>query len=224
MPKTASGPWRAAKPRDTQFNEKREAILTAAAAILAEKGYDAVSLNDVADHFGITKPTLYYYFSSKDELVLQVKHAAQDLVVGAIAEAEALPGSGQSKLERLIRRYLEILNTDFVRCLISVDVRNMKAESRAKYVERAKDLDTRVEAFIEEGIRDGSIRKQDPAIAIQAIFGLLNGLALAYRRDFSKWGQIGEEVVALLFEGLRPRMTAPEIRDSPRRRATKGLR
>jgi AcrR family transcriptional regulator len=206
MAETRQSPWKPASARDTKYNEKHSAILAAAATILADKGYDAVSLNDVADNLGITKPTLYYYFKSKDELVLQVKQAAQDLVVDAITEAEALPGSGSSKLERLIRRYLSILNTDFVHCLITVDPRNMKPESRSKYNDRVVHLETRVRNIIEEGILDGSIRKQDPSIAVRAIFGLLNGLALTYRSDFSDWEHVGDEVMALIFEGTRPRV------------------
>jgi AcrR family transcriptional regulator len=221
MAKALVSPFKPRADRNTKFNEKRDAILAAAAAILADKGYDAVSLNDVGERLGITKPTLYYYFASKDELVLQVKQAAQDLVVDAIAEAEALPGSGLSKLERLIRRYLKILETDLVHCLITVDPRNMTPESRAKYLDRAVHLEQRVQAIITEGVRDGSIRKQDPTIAIRSIFGLLNGLAIAYRRDFASWDHVGDEVTALLFEGIRPRVAAPATAPASRRRAAR---
>lgn len=43
-------------------------ILTAAAELFGERGYDAVSLEDVAERLDVTKGSLYYYFSSKDEL------------------------------------------------------------------------------------------------------------------------------------------------------------
>ena len=57
--------------RDTQFPEKREALLNAAAKLFREKGYEGASLNDLADMLHITKPTLYYYVKSKDQLVLR---------------------------------------------------------------------------------------------------------------------------------------------------------
>src|SRR6185436_9427981 len=44
-------------------------ILGTAASLFGERGYDAVSLEDVADRLDVTKGSLYYYFASKDELV-----------------------------------------------------------------------------------------------------------------------------------------------------------
>src|SRR5512143_1528659 len=44
-------------------------IVTVAAELFGARGYDAVSLDDVAERLDVTKGSLYYYFASKDELV-----------------------------------------------------------------------------------------------------------------------------------------------------------
>jgi AcrR family transcriptional regulator len=47
----------------------KERILSVAIDLFAQKGFDAVSLREIAEAAGIRKATLYYYFTSKDELL-----------------------------------------------------------------------------------------------------------------------------------------------------------
>jgi len=49
--------------------ENREKILNCAARLFAERGYDAVGVQEIADGAGIKKPTLYHYFGSKEGLL-----------------------------------------------------------------------------------------------------------------------------------------------------------
>ena len=55
---------RVQRKRDQRIQE----ILQTAAELFGERGYDAVSLEDVAERLDLTKGSLYYYFSGKDEL------------------------------------------------------------------------------------------------------------------------------------------------------------
>lgn len=50
----------------------RDKIVSAMYALVAEKGYDKASVNQVCTSVGISKPALYYYFSSKEELFLDM--------------------------------------------------------------------------------------------------------------------------------------------------------
>lgn len=50
------------------MGNSREKILECALALFASRGYDAVSVGGIAEAAGITKPTLYYYFGSKEGL------------------------------------------------------------------------------------------------------------------------------------------------------------
>lgn len=49
-------------------NNKKEDILQSALELFSEKGYEAVSPNEIVERVGITKPTLYYFFGSKEGL------------------------------------------------------------------------------------------------------------------------------------------------------------
>lgn len=50
----------------------KERIFDVAIDLFAQKGFDAVSLREISDAVGIKKPTLYYYFTSKDEILEKI--------------------------------------------------------------------------------------------------------------------------------------------------------
>lgn len=52
--------------------EARNQIIAAALAIAAKDGWDAVTLDAIAQHVGVTKPALYSYFENRDELLHEV--------------------------------------------------------------------------------------------------------------------------------------------------------
>lgn len=54
-----------------QVRRREEAILDAAHTLMLEKGYAAMTMDDLAARAGITKPTLYRYFSSKETIAVQ---------------------------------------------------------------------------------------------------------------------------------------------------------
>jgi AcrR family transcriptional regulator len=51
---------------------RRRELLQAAAALYAEQGYRATSMNDLAAHVGLSKPALYHYVRSKEDLLVEL--------------------------------------------------------------------------------------------------------------------------------------------------------
>ncbi len=63
--------WKRART-DEKKNERKEAIYKAAFTLFKESGYDKVSFNGIASEAGFTKSNMYRYFSSKEEIFLNV--------------------------------------------------------------------------------------------------------------------------------------------------------
>ncbi|WDE02460.1 TetR family transcriptional regulator [Thalassomonas actiniarum] len=63
--------WQRART-DEKKNERKEAIYDAALALFKEKGYEKVSFNKIASEAGFTKSNMYRYFSSKEEIFLNI--------------------------------------------------------------------------------------------------------------------------------------------------------
>jgi AcrR family transcriptional regulator len=57
------------KSMAVEEKERREAILAAAAQIIIRQGYNKMTMNDIADELGLSRPLIYLHFKSKDELL-----------------------------------------------------------------------------------------------------------------------------------------------------------
>ncbi|MCA9980698.1 MAG: TetR family transcriptional regulator [Anaerolineales bacterium] len=82
--------------------EKRKArqddVYTAAAKLFAQKGYHATRMQDIADELGLLKGSLYYYFSSKEELLLNL---TQGHIEEAITAVSGILATGYTPTEKL---------------------------------------------------------------------------------------------------------------------------
>lgn len=88
--------------RSQKREETRQEILAAAAKLFSEKGYGPSSVEDIAAAAAVVKGTFYYNFSSKEDVVIALRHQS---VQKAIAEAEELSANNVSPV-KCIEHYL----------------------------------------------------------------------------------------------------------------------
>ena len=55
--------------------EAKKKILSAGCEVMSRKGYRSTTMDDIAEHIGVSKAALYQYFGSKDELVIEIVKA-----------------------------------------------------------------------------------------------------------------------------------------------------
>jgi AcrR family transcriptional regulator len=85
------------KGTDDASNPSAQRLLDAALEMIAERGYDAMSVGALSDRAGVDKSAMYWHFGSKEKLL----HAVLERVVKASVE-ETLAGiTGETPLERL---------------------------------------------------------------------------------------------------------------------------
>ena len=60
-------------PDSPKYQQQKLSAIRAAAAVFARKGYHGASTTDIANELGIKQGSLYYYFSSKEEALEQVR-------------------------------------------------------------------------------------------------------------------------------------------------------
>lgn len=90
-----SAPTRSRLPRA----QRELQILERARSLFAERGFGAVTMDDVATSVGVTKPLLYAYFGNKDQLYIACMRPAGDAMLAAVAEAVE-PSSGPAEALR----------------------------------------------------------------------------------------------------------------------------
>jgi AcrR family transcriptional regulator len=85
--------------RERKKRQTRQAIAETAMRLFAERGFEAVTVNEIAEAAGVAKVTLFTYFPTKESLVLDA--VADDDVAKAVAERRP----GQSPLDALREHY-----------------------------------------------------------------------------------------------------------------------
>ena len=109
MPTTTSSPRRASSAgpdRPTRVRmpraQREEQILTVAEQVFAERGYQATTMEDIAEQVGVTKPLIYEYFGSKEGLLAACINRARTQLREATETSWASAGPDAS-LEEVFR-------------------------------------------------------------------------------------------------------------------------
>ena len=87
-------------------------MLTAARELFAERGYGAVTMDDVAAAAGITKPLLYNYFGNKERLYLACMQPAGEALVATVVRAVAGTTNAAEALDAGLRAFFAFLAED----------------------------------------------------------------------------------------------------------------
>jgi AcrR family transcriptional regulator len=220
--KAIEPPWIPFEDRRRARDQKRDAVLRMALKLFLEQGYHRTALSEIATRLNITKPALYNYFRSKEEILVECFKHGQDLYKANISAVENGDGDGLSKLRGLIRAYVHIIASDFGVCVTRLDDRELSREARAEVRSAKRRIDTAFREQISAGIADGSIKACDPKLTTFLITGALNGIGAWYRPDGALPAQtIAEEFVVRLTEGLIARRSARGMQKTQRGRAPK---
>ena len=93
--------------------QREEQILTVAEAVFAERGYQATTMEEVAELVGVTKPLIYGYFGSKEGLLSAcVDRARAQLREATVAAWEAVPEDAplEAVFESGIRAFFDFID------------------------------------------------------------------------------------------------------------------
>ena len=214
----AASPWAPARDRAGQRALKREAVLRTAAQLFNEKGYAASTLDEVAERLGVSKPTVYYYVDSKDQILFECVRTGLELLQDAIREVDAAGGLAIDKLVAGMRQYVAIVTMDFGMCVIRVGEDPLPPESRKKLRRMKAALDHEFRELIRQGIAEGSIVDCDPKLAAFTFAGALSWIGRWYRPGGGlEPADIAEQCIRVLIGGLQAAPKAASSSSAPRR-------
>jgi len=105
---TPAAPSRSRLPRA----ERERQMLETAHALFAERGYAAVTMDEVAAAVGVTKPLLYTYFGNKDRLYLACMRPAGDALLEAVVAAIERTSNAPDALRSGIHAFFRFIDAD----------------------------------------------------------------------------------------------------------------
>jgi len=186
------------RKRAPTFDAQRADILAAAAALFADQGFSATSMNQVAEACGVAKPTLYHYFEDKQALLAQIcdSHVHALLTLVEAVKAQQLPPDQQ--LRTLIER--------FTRAYAGAQAQHRVLTSEIKFLaeterERLLDVERRVVnefaaalSLVRPELKDAKLHKP----LTMLLFGMINWTFTWLRPD----GELSHEALAALVSDL----------------------
>src|SRR2546428_2304167 len=168
--------------RQRRSAEREKSIRAAALRIFRQKGYHAASMQNIADAVGLYKGSLYYYVSSKEELLVRLFEGRADQVLGEMRAITRGTGTCTEQLRAMVRAYVlgVLRNLDSVRVYLREEHVLRPAALRQVHAEQRTMRDL-FEGVIGDGMRDGSFVGTDPKLAALALLGMCTWVHRWYR-------------------------------------------
>jgi AcrR family transcriptional regulator len=101
-------PVRGMSTRAVQAEQTRQQILETAQRLFAELGYDATSIQMIADELGLTKAAVYYHFRAKSDILHAAMLPGIQRVRGLLDEAAAMRGR-RARIEHTVNGFVDFL-------------------------------------------------------------------------------------------------------------------
>jgi len=161
-------------------DERRSAILDAAAEVVVERGLAETRVTDIADRVGISHGLVHYYFPTKDALVTATMHHLAAADTQRLLQAVAASSDAKAQLDRLLRAAIPSSGSRDG-WVLWVDA--WSAGLRNEAVRQVhEDLDnawsSTLKQVIDDGVASGEFSCADPAAAASRLTALIDGLCL----------------------------------------------
>ena len=165
----------------------RSSIKQIAAQMMAERGYHATSLRQLANEANITLGTLYHYFPSKEDLLSELfDDAMRPLLAtldGVVDRAAADPVRA---LREMTESFIRIALEELGRAVVIIADNELRALSHDRLegaLSQRDEYERAMLSVVETGCRTGRFHVPNPKFAVYAILAICNSVPRWYRAD-----------------------------------------
>lgn len=162
--------------RSRKSERKRHEIMRAATDIINEKSYALATMTEIAAALDLRDATLYYYFSSKQALAYACHCRSLETFERLLDTANTAGGTGAERLTHFLRGMVEDAERHGAQIYLG-DYTYLEPTQRAAIAAWLARLTARLEAFLKDGIGDGSIMPCETELVVQLLVGTLVWLA-----------------------------------------------
>ena len=179
-------------------------LLTVAADVFTERGYDGTSMEHLASASGLSKSSLYHHIESKEQLLRLALERAVEPLYAVVEEPGATTGRAVDRLAHVIRGEVQVLaaRLPYVTLLLRVHG-NTDIERWA--LEQRRAFDKVVASLVQQAVDEGDLRPDlDAATTARLVFGMINSLVEWWRpaRGGVETDAVAAQVEQLVFRGL----------------------
>jgi AcrR family transcriptional regulator len=196
-----------AAPRSNESERLRQ-ILERAARIICRQGFEATSMQEIAEACGLTKAGLYHHIRTKDALLLAIMNYGMDLFEELVLDRVAGIADPLERLRATMARNVELVTQDSSKevTIILHEHQTLTGAAQREINARKKRYVSFLEDALREAIERRQIRPVDPTLAAFSFLGVVLWTYKWYRADGRiSSQQLADGMTELFFEGLLPR-------------------
>lgn len=166
---------------------KRRRILEEASHFFFANGYEATTLDSVAEQLNVTKPFIYSYYKNKGELLYEICQTGIQLSLTALEEALSVEGTASEQLKIVVERVARIIieNQRYVTVYLREE-KCLQPEDARRIRDLRHTFDTKLAALLEKGRKTGEFDVAAPSRTAIWVSGLLSWIALWYHEG-GRW-------------------------------------
>jgi AcrR family transcriptional regulator len=197
-------------PAAEQDEHVRTRLLNAAVRVFDRKGYSASSVREIAEAAGVTKPSVYYHFGSKEGLLVAILRQAERQLTRTLDQAEERVGSARERILALCEDVYALFGEHVPLARVAHAVFLGPPDGAPAFDVTVFEGRFRraIERMVDAGLASGEFRQvavEDVALGLMAILQLCNERQL--HPAFEPVGPGGvRRLVSLFFDGV---MNAP---------------
>jgi AcrR family transcriptional regulator len=174
--KTAAPAWRK--------EDRADQIYRIAAEIMCQKGYEATSMNDIADAVGLTKAGIYHYIRGKEHLLFEIMTYAMDMVDQDVIKPAKAVADAEERLRTIVSRHSKrILEVGGAVTILLEETSALTPPHRRTVRARKRAYFDLVRETLENLQAEGKLRAVNPTVAAFSLFGQILWISRWYRRD-----------------------------------------
>jgi TetR/AcrR family fatty acid metabolism transcriptional regulator len=200
----------------TAATDKRRVILDAAVRVFARQGFHTCRVSDSADEAGVAYGLVYHYFSSKEQILDTLFLERWDVMLTAIAEADASPRAPEKKLETIAGFIIDSYRHDpELMKVIIVEVTRAANTFGLTHLAKIREAYSGIAAIVAEAQSEGRFRSEvTPEFAAQAFYGSVEQVLTGWIFDSVAVGEAELEraktmIVDTICRGLERRRIDP---------------
>jgi len=196
--------------REQMHLAREDAIIAAVNRLLAEKGFDAMTVDEVAAEVGIAKASLYKHFPSKEDLAAAAMVRVMDRARAFLDSLDADKAATPIAQLKAVARWTMQVQLDGEMPSLPSENSSLRATltTNKAYVDGLMDVSDRLGAWITAAQADGSLNPALPPIAVlYTLFARACDPVLGFLKGAGQYSneQIIDMVLSTCFDGLRSR-------------------
>ena len=156
-------------------------IYQCAAELIVQKGFGHATIADIAQKVKMTKAGLYYYISSKQDMLYRIMKYAMDVVESGIVQPTQAIVDPEQRLREIIRCHArELIKRGLTISVLLAEMNHLEPAQREKIMARKQAYVSFVQETIEQVQAQGKLRELPVELATQHLLSTLRGIAVWY--------------------------------------------